>query len=49
LAHLLVLGWRNNGELYVRSSNTDPKEVLWLLEQTKARLIAGDAVLGAEQ
>lgn len=49
LAHLLVLGWRATGELYVRSSNTDPKEVLWLLEQAKARLIAGEPVPGAEQ
>ncbi|NGP16451.1 OmpA family protein [Devosia aurantiaca] len=46
LAHILVLGWRNDGTLYVRSSNTDPKEVLWLLEQAKARLIAGEPVLG---
>lgn len=49
LAHIMVLGWRSNGELYVRSSNTDSKEVLWLLEQVKARLIAGDPVLGAGQ
>lgn len=49
LAHLLALGWLSNGELYVRSSNTDPKEVLWLLEQVKARLVAGDPVLGPGQ
>ena len=49
LAHLLALGWRSTGELYLRSSNTDPKEVLWLIEQAKARLIAGDPVLGPGQ
>ncbi len=49
LAQILVLGWGSDGGLYVRSSNTDPKEVLWLLEQAKARLIAGEPVLGLGQ
>lgn len=49
LAQILVLGWESDGGLYVRSSNTDPKEVLWLLEQAKARLIAGEPLLGLEQ
>lgn len=49
IEHVLVLGWQSWGDLYIRSSNTDAKEVLWLLEQSKARLIAGQPILGPGQ
>lgn len=49
IEHVLVLGWQSWGDLYIRSSNTDAKEVLWLLEQSKARMIAGQPILGPGQ
>jgi len=47
--HILILGWQSSGELYMRSSNTDPKEALWLLEHSKKRVLEGQPVLGPEQ
>lgn len=49
IEHVLVLGWQSWGDLYIRSSNTDAKEVLWLLEQSKARVVAGQPILGPGQ
>lgn len=49
IEHVLVLGWQSWGDLYIRSSNSDAKEVLWLLEQSKARVIAGQPILGPGQ
>lgn len=49
IEHVLVLGWQSWGDLYIRSSNTEAKEVLWLLEQSKARVIAGQPILGPGQ
>lgn len=46
LEQALILGWQSNGELYIRSSNTDPKEVLWLLEQAKVKVLAGEPIQG---
>jgi hypothetical protein len=46
LEQALILGWQSNGELYMRSSNTDPKEVLWLLEQAKVKVLAGEPIQG---
>ena len=40
---VLVLGWDTNGNLDVRAStNIDHKEILWLLEVFKSKLVRGD-------
>ena len=49
IEHVIVLGWQSSGDLFIRSSDTDAKEVLWLLEQSKARVIAGQPILGPGQ
>lgn len=40
---VLVLGWDAKGNLDVRAStNIDHKEILWLLEVFKSKLVRGD-------
>lgn len=40
---VLVLGWDAKGSLDVRAStNIDHKEILWLLEVFKSKLVNGD-------
>ena len=40
---VLVLGWDATGSLDVRAStNIDHKEILWLLEVFKSKLVHGD-------
>lgn len=39
----VVIGWDKHGELYFHSSVSSGPEVLWLLEQTKRRLLTIDA------
>lgn len=40
---VLVIGWDREGSLDVRSStNLDHKEILWLIEVFKQKLVSGD-------
>jgi hypothetical protein len=40
LAHVVVLGYDNDGEEFFASSYADGSDVLWLLERLKAQLLA---------
>jgi len=40
---VFLMGWREGGELDVRAStNITKKDILWMLEDFKSRLMAGD-------
>jgi hypothetical protein len=39
LQDVVVVGWRENGEMYFASSNANGAEVLWLLRQAEHELI----------
>ncbi len=40
LQDVVVVGWRENGEMYFASSQSNGAEVLWLLRQAEHELIA---------
>ncbi|OQW71703.1 MAG: hypothetical protein BVN33_14825 [Proteobacteria bacterium ST_bin13] len=40
LQDVVVIGWRENGEIYFASSQDDGAEVNWLLDMAKAELLA---------
>ena len=40
LQDCVVIGWRENGELYFASSEANGAEVMWLLRQAEHELIA---------
>jgi len=40
LQDVVVIGWREDGEMYFASSSADGAEVLWLLRQAEHELIA---------
>ncbi len=42
LSSTIVLGWDKDGEFYFASSDSDGKDVLWLLEYAKKRLMEVD-------
>ena len=37
----VVLGWDTEGEVYIASSTGDLKEVLWLIEIAKQKILEG--------
>lgn len=39
---VLVLGWDAEGELYAAGSQGDARELLWLIEMFKQKLLQGD-------
>ncbi len=39
LQDVVVVGWRENGEMYFASSQSNGAEVLWLLRQAEHELI----------
>lgn len=38
----IVVGWDRDGELYFASSIGNERDVLWMLEMAKARLLEGE-------
>ena len=40
LEDVVVVGWRENGEMYFASSQSNGAEVLWLLRQAEHELMA---------
>lgn len=40
LEDVVIVGWRENGEMYFASSQANGAEVLWLLRQAEHELIA---------
>ena len=43
LADVLILGYDNNGELFIRSSNMSRADALWITEQAKQWCLYGGA------
>lgn len=39
LESVVVIGWRESGEMYFASSQSDAAEVNWLLDQAKLELL----------
>jgi hypothetical protein len=40
LEDIVIVGWRQDGEMYFASSQSNGAEVLWLLRQAEHELIA---------
>jgi hypothetical protein len=39
LQSVIVIGWKEDGEIYFASSDSDGAEVLWLMENAKLELL----------
>jgi hypothetical protein len=42
MTEVVVIGWDENGDLYMSTSESDGGNVLWLLEVAKNRLLKGE-------
>mgnify|MGYP007002395784 CR=1 FL=1 len=43
MAHVVLMGWDNDGELYFASTFADGGEILWLMEKCREALMKATA------